>query len=91
MASWFTKPKPLAKGNLAGHQSFRGDDKITPPEARKQFSKLKIIFEDEYILVVDKLQIAFVATEKLEKDTLPVVADHVKRQSDRTATLYTTR
>ena len=59
--------------------------KSPPPEARKQFSKLKIIFEDEYVLVVDKpAGLLSVATEKLEKDTLHSrCVDHVKRQSER--------
>ena len=59
--------------------------KSPPPEPRKQFSKLKIIFEDEYILVVEKpAGLLSVATEKLEKDTLHSrCVDHVKRQSER--------
>ena len=59
--------------------------KSPPPEPRKQFSKLKIIFEDECILVVEKpAGLLSVATEKLEKDTLHSrCVDHVKRQSER--------
>lgn len=59
--------------------------KSPPPEPRKQFSKLKIIFEDECILVVEKpVGLLSVATEKLEKDTLHSrCVDHVKRQSER--------
>ena len=59
--------------------------KSPPPEPRKQFSKLKIIFEDEGILVVEKpAGLLSVATEKLEKDTLHSrCVDHVKRQSER--------
>ena len=60
--------------------------KISPPPIlKRQFSKLKIIFEDEWILVVDKPPgLLSVATEKLEKDTLHSrCVDHVKRQSDR--------
>ena len=58
--------------------------KSPPPEPRKQFSKLKIIFEDECILVVEKpVGLLSVATEKLEKDTLHSrCVDHVKRQSE---------
>ena len=59
--------------------------KSPPPEPRKQFSKLKVIFEDECILVVEKpAGLLSVATEKLEKDTLHSrCVDHVKRQSER--------
>ena len=47
--------KQLAKGNLVSViNRSEAMIKSPPPEARKQFSKLKIIFEDEYILVVDK-------------------------------------
>ena len=45
--------------------------KSPPPEPKKQFSKLKIIFEDDFILVVEKpAGLLSVATDKLEKDTL---------------------
>ena len=56
-----------------------------PPEPKKQFSKLKILFEDENILVVEKpAGLLSVATDKLEKDTLHSrCVDHVKRQSER--------
>ena len=60
--------------------------KISPPPIlKRQFSKLKIIFEDEWILVVDKPPgLLSVATEKVEKDTLHSrCVDHEKRQSDR--------
>ena len=59
--------------------------KSPPPEPRKQFSKLKVIFEDECILVVEKpAGLLSVATEKLEKDTLHSrCVDHLKRQSER--------
>ena len=59
--------------------------KSPPPEPKKQFSKLKIIFEDEFILVVEKpAGLLSVATDKLEKDTLHSrCVDYVKRQSDR--------
>ena len=76
----------LAKGNLVSViNRSEAMIKSPPPEARKQFSKLKIIFEDEYILVVDKpAGLLSVATEKLEKDTLHSrCVDHVKRQSER--------
>ena len=78
--------KQLAKGNLVSViNRSEAMIKSPPPEARKQFSKLKIIFEDEYILVVDKpAGLLSVATEKLEKDTLHSrCVDHVKRQSAR--------
>ena len=78
--------KLLAKGNLVSViNRSEAMIKSPPPEARKQFSKLKIIFEDEYILVVDKpAGLLSVATEKLEKDTLHSrCVDHVKRQSER--------
>ena len=78
--------KQLAKGNLVSViNRSEAMIKSPPPEARKQFSKLKIIFEDEYILVVDKpAGLLSVATEKLEKDTLHSrCVDHVKRQSER--------
>ena len=72
--------KLLAKGNLVSViNRSEAMIKSPPPEARKQFSKLKIIFEDEF-LVVDKPAL----TEKLEKDTLHSrCVDHVKRQSER--------
>ena len=59
--------------------------KSPPPEPKKQFSKLKIIFEDDFILVVEKpAGLLSVATDKLEKDTLHSrCVDYVKRQSDR--------
>ena len=78
--------KLLAKGNLVSViNRSEAMIKSPPPEARKQFSKLKIIFEDQYILVVDKpAGLLSVATEKLEKDTLHSrCVDHVKRQSER--------
>jgi len=78
--------KLLTKGNLVSViNRSEAMIKSPPPEARKQFSKLKIIFEDEYILVVDKpAGLLSVATEKLEKDTLHSrCVDHVKRQSER--------
>ena len=47
--------KLLAKGNLVSViNRSEAMIKSPPPEARKQFPKLKIIFEDQYILVVDK-------------------------------------
>jgi 23S rRNA pseudouridine1911/1915/1917 synthase len=59
--------------------------KSPPPEPKKQFSKLKIIFEDYAILVVEKpAGLLSIATDKLEKDTLHSrCVDHVKRQSER--------
>tara|TARA_B110000438_G_scaffold298318_1_gene346334 strand:+ start:4026 stop:4922 length:897 start_codon:yes stop_codon:yes gene_type:complete len=59
--------------------------KSPPPKPKKQFSKLKIISEDDYILVVEKPSgLLSVATDKLEKDTLHSrCVDHVKRQSER--------
>ena len=56
-----------------------------PPVSKKQFSKLKIIFEDDWILVVEKpAGLLSVATDKLEKDTLHSrCVDYVKRQSER--------
>ena len=59
--------------------------KSPPPEPKKQFSKLKILSEDDYILVVEKpAGLLSVATDKLEKDTLHSrCVDHVKRQSER--------
>ena len=76
----------LAKGNLVSVIN-RSEAKVKspPPEGRKQFSKLKIIFEDECILVVEKpAGLLSVATEKLEKDTLHSrCVDYVKRQSER--------
>ena len=59
--------------------------KSPPPEPKKQFSKLKILFEDDNILVVEKpAGLLSVATDKLEKDTLHSrCVDHVKRQSER--------
>ena len=76
----------LAKGNSVSVIN-RSEAKVKspPPEARKQFSKLKIISEDEYILVVEKpAGLLSVATEKLEKDTLHSrCVDYVKRQSER--------
>jgi len=59
--------------------------KSPPPEPKKQFSKLKIIFEDDFILVVEKpAGLLSVATDKLEKDTLHSrCVDYVKRQSER--------
>ena len=59
--------------------------KSPPPEPRKQFSKLKILFEDDFVLVVEKpAGLLSVATDKLEKDTLHSrCVDHVKRQSER--------
>ena len=75
----------LAKGNSVSVIN-RSEAKVKspPPEARKQFSKLKIISEDEYILVVEKpAGLLSVATEKLEKDTLHSrCVDYVKRQSE---------
>ena len=76
----------LAKGHLVSVIN-RSEAKVKspPPEGRKQFSKLKIIFEDEGILVVEKpAGLLSVATEKLEKDTLHSrCVDYVKRQSER--------
>ena len=59
--------------------------KSPPPEPKKQFSRLKILFEDDYILVVEKpAGLLSVATDKLEKDTLHSrCVDYVKRQSAR--------
>ena len=57
--------------------------KSPPPEPRKQFSKLKILFEDDEILVVEKpAGLLSVATDKLEKDTLHSrCVDYMKRKS----------
>ena len=59
--------------------------KSPPPQPRKQSSKLKIIFEDSEVLVVEKpAGLLSIATDKLEKDTLHSrCVDHVKRQSER--------
>jgi 23S rRNA pseudouridine1911/1915/1917 synthase len=59
--------------------------KSPPPQPKKEISKLKIIFEDEFILVVEKpAGLLSVATDKLEKDTLHSrCVDYVKRQSER--------
>ena len=59
--------------------------KSPPPQPRKQLSKLKIIFEDSVVLVVEKpAGLLSIATDKLEKDTLHSrCVDHVKRQSER--------
>jgi len=59
--------------------------KSPPPEQKKQFSKLKVLFEDDSILVVEKpAGLLSVATDKLEKDTLHSrCVDYVKRESNR--------
>ena len=56
-----------------------------PPKTKKQSSILKIIFEDDSILVVEKpAGLLSVATDKLEKDTLHSrCVDYVKRESER--------
>ena len=76
----------LVKGNVVTIiNRSEAMKKSPPPEPKKQFSKLKIIFEDEFILVVEKpAGLLSVATDKLEKDTLHSrCVDYVKRQSDR--------
>ena len=59
--------------------------KSPPPKPKKQLSKLKILFEDGYILVVEKpAGLLSVATDKLENDTLHSrCVDYVKHQSER--------
>ena len=59
--------------------------KSPPPKPKKQLSKLKIIFEDDFILVVEKpAGLLSVATDKLENDTLHSrCVDYVKRESER--------
>ena len=59
--------------------------KSPPPKPKKQLSKLKILFEDDFILVVEKpAGILSVATDKLENDTLHSrCVDYVKHQSER--------
>jgi len=59
--------------------------KSPPPAPKKQFSKLKILFEDDFILIVEKpAGLLSIATDKLEKDTLHSrCVDHVKRESTR--------
>jgi len=59
--------------------------KSPPPKPKKQLSKLKILFEDDFILVVEKpAGLLSVATDKLEDDTLHSrCVDYVKRQSER--------
>ena len=59
--------------------------KSPPPKPKKQLSKLKILFEDDFILVVEKpAGLLSVATDKLENDTLHSrCVDYVKRQSER--------
>ena len=59
--------------------------KSPPPRPKKQFSKLKILFEDDFILVVEKpAGLLSVATDKLEDDTLHSrCVDYVKSQSER--------
>ena len=56
-----------------------------PPKPKKQLSKLKILFEDDFILVVEKpAGLLSVATDKLENDTLHSrCVDYVKHQSER--------
>ena len=76
----------LVKGNVVTIiNRSEAMKKSPPPEPKKQFSKLKIIFEDEFILVVEKpAGLLSVATDKLEKDTLHSrCVDYVKRQSER--------
>ena len=76
----------LAKGNeVMIINRSEAMKKSPPPQPKKDFSKLKIIFEDEFILVVEKpAGLLSVATDKLEKDTLHSrCVDYVKRQSDR--------
>jgi len=76
----------LAKGNVVTIiNRLEAMKKSPPPEPRKQISKLKILFEDDFILVVEKpAGLLSVATDKLEKDTLHSrCVDHVKRQSER--------
>jgi len=59
--------------------------KSPPPKPKKQLSKLKILFEDDFILVVEKpAGLLSVATDKLENDTLHSrCVDYVKHQSER--------
>jgi 23S rRNA pseudouridine1911/1915/1917 synthase len=59
--------------------------KSPPPKPKKQLSKLKIIFEDDFILVVEKpAGLLSVATDKLENDTLHSrCVDYVKHQYER--------
>ena len=59
--------------------------KSPPPKPKKQLSKLKILFEDDFILVVEKpAGLLSVATDKLENDTLHSrCVDYVKRESER--------
>ena len=59
--------------------------KSPPPKSKKQLSRLKIIFEDDFILVVEKpAGLLSVATDKLENDTLHSrCVDYVKHQSER--------
>ena len=94
-----TEGRVLVNGNpiyKAKQQLSNGDQikiinrsdamKISPPPvSKKQFSKLKVIFEDDWILVVEKpAGLLSVATDKLEKDTLHSrCVDYVKRQSER--------
>ena len=59
--------------------------KSPPPKPKKQLSKLKILFEDDFILVVEKpAGLLSVATDKRENDTLHSrCVDYVKRESGR--------
>ena len=60
----------LVKGNIVTViNRLEAMKKSPPPEPRKQFSKLKILFEDDFVLVVEKpAGLLSVATDKLEKD-----------------------
>ena len=77
--------KLLVKGNILTIINRADAKKLSPPPAhKKQLSKLKIVFEDEFILVVHKPSgLLSVATDKLEKDTLHSrCVDYLKREKN---------
>ncbi len=56
-----------------------------PPQPKKQHSRIKILFEDEHIIVVNKQAgLLSVSTDKMEPDTLHSrVVDYLKNQSEK--------
>lgn len=57
-----------------------------PPQPKKQHSRIKILFEDEHIIVVNKQAgLLSVSTDKMEPDTLHSrVVDYLKSQNEKT-------